>query len=213
MTTLTQSIVKELLDYNPLTGALTWRKRARKWFPTDRHWQMWNTRFAGRLVGSNVNGYLQTRIFGRTCLVHRLIWFWMKGVWPTEIDHLDRKRWNNSWANLREATTQENAQNHSLRRDNTTGRVGVYWFGKLGKWQAQIYVDDRSHHLGLFETFEEAVAARVAAELEYGFNPGHGGRRQHKRLILRIAANKQYGYSPGHGRARLLTSNQERMRT
>ena len=40
-----------------------------------------------------------------------------------------------------------------------------------GKWRARISVETKEIHLGLFDTFEEAVIAREAAELKYyGFN-------------------------------------------
>jgi hypothetical protein len=39
------------------------------------------------------------------------------------------------------------------------------------KWRARISTETKEIHLGIFETFEEAVAAREAAELKYyGFN-------------------------------------------
>lgn len=49
--------------------------------------------------------------------------------------------------------------NRGLRRDNRTGQTGVRWNSQCAKWQA-IFV---RKHLGLFGTFEEAVAAREAA--------------------------------------------------
>lgn len=57
---LTQQIVRELLEYNPRTGKLTWKKRSRKWFRSTSwrdgsHFQsselrcaQWNKRWAGK---------------------------------------------------------------------------------------------------------------------------------------------------------------------
>ena len=179
---LTQAIVKELLKYDPASGALTWKHRSRKWFKSDHDWKSWNTRYAGKPALNTPDhcGYLCGCLFHKTYRSHRIIWLWMAGTWPEpECDHLNRRRSDNRWSNLRQATVQENRRNAVLRHDNQSGFVGVHrqW---LGKYRAYI----SGKHLGLFVTQGEAMAARAAA-------------------------NKQYGYSPGHGRARLL-SNQER---
>lgn len=50
---------------------------------------------------------------------------------------------------------------------NTSGRVGVYWFSRVGKWTAAIVVDGVQKHLGYFIDFEKAVEARIAAETLY----------------------------------------------
>lgn len=52
---------------------------------------------------------------------------------------------------------------------NTSGRTGVYWFKRVEKWVAAIFIDKKQVHLGYFTTFEDAVKAREKAELEiYG---------------------------------------------
>jgi len=35
-------------------------------------------------------------------------------------------------------------------------------------------VDGKTIHLGRFDKFEDAVAARKAADIKYGFHPNHG---------------------------------------
>lgn len=183
---LNQAIVRELFDYDPETGDLTWRLRARRWFNSDRAWRRWNTLFAGKLVRTTTGDCLQTCIFGHKYRVHRLIWLHVTGAWPNaEIDHLNRRWWDNRLINLRQATRQENSHNQSLYRNNKSGRVGVFWLSDRGKWRAEICVSGRDHILGSFATFEEAVAARAAAEREHGYSPNHGGRRQYKRVTLR----------------------------
>jgi len=173
---LTQKIVHELLDYTPHTGTLRWRKRDRKWFTSDSLWKIWNRRFAGKpaLAGRNTNGHLFGRILRRNYLSHRVIWLWMTGDWPhPEIDHKNRNRTDNRWANLREATRIQNMRNQSMSKINNTGQLGVQRL--RGKWQATIGIGGRHYHyLGVFPTFVEAVAARVAAERQYGYSLGHG---------------------------------------
>lgn len=50
---------------------------------------------------------------------------------------------------------------------NTSGRTGVKLDKKSGKWVAEINVNKKRIHLGLFELFEDAVKAREQAEFVY----------------------------------------------
>jgi hypothetical protein len=50
MTELTQAIVHELPLYDPFAGQLTWRKRDRKWFKSERACILWNATYADRLI-------------------------------------------------------------------------------------------------------------------------------------------------------------------
>lgn len=57
--------------------------------------------------------------------------------------------------------------NCGLSSRNTSGVSGVCWHKKLGKWTAKIGKNYKRIHLGCFDSFEDAVAARRAAELLY----------------------------------------------
>lgn len=73
--------------------------------------------------------------------------------------------------NCKWSDRSEQGYNQRKRSTNTSGRTGVSWDSQRGKWAAQIVKDGRNRHLGRFDTFEEAAAAREAAELEiYGYN-------------------------------------------
>jgi hypothetical protein len=173
---LTQEIVHELLDYCPETGVLTWRRRGRHWFETDRDRDAWNTRFAGKPAFSAVtNGrYLMGSIFGEQYCAHRIIWLWMTGHQANpEIDHEDHGGTNNRWNNLFEKTHIKNSRNQKMRNTNTSGRVGV-WQSAYGIYVAEIMVRGEKINLGHYRHFEDACAAREAAERKYGFheNPG-----------------------------------------
>lgn len=52
-------------------------------------------------------------------------------------------------------------------KNNTSGRTGVYWFDRVSKWVAAIFVEKKQKHLGYFDTYEGAVAAREKAEITY----------------------------------------------
>jgi len=165
------------IDYNPETGEMVWRRRD----GGDRHTKAWNTKYARRAAGSLSGvGYLYIRVaFGGRqflLLAHRLAWLIVHGRLPAhEIDHLNGDRTDNRLANLREATRVENQRNLSLRRDNTSGHVGVGWHRQSRKWRVQINVDGRVRHLGLFDRKEDAIAAAQTARLELGFTPRHCG--------------------------------------
>lgn len=73
--------------------------------------------------------------------------------------------------NCRWATRREQGYNQRMQSNNTSGKTGVYWHKRLCKWAVQIVMDKRKKHIGVYHTFEEAVAAREAAEIEvYGYN-------------------------------------------
>jgi hypothetical protein len=102
----------------------------------------------------------------RTYPAARLAWLYMTGEWPeVTVDHEDRDHSNDRWSNLRLATKAEQARNQILHSHNTSGILGVYQRG--GKYCATIKFNYRQIWLGTFDTEEQAIDARRAAELEY----------------------------------------------
>jgi len=165
--------VRALLDYEPKTGVLLWKWRARKWFTTKRGWRTWNTRYAGKLAfNGGVRG--RGRIFGGQLYRGRIIWFWMTGAWPTgEIDHEDHNTGNNCWSNLRDVTDQQNKQNLGLRANNEFGAFGMRR-RRRGGFLVYIGVNGKQQRVGSFSTLVEAKQARKDAERRYGFHERHG---------------------------------------
>ena len=120
-------------------------------------------------------GYRVIGINNVTYREHRLIWLWYYNEWPVdEIDHINGNKLDNRIDNLRAATRQKNAKNQKLRSDNKSGVPGVFFNKQRQKWHAYIKADGKRKHLGYFDKFEDAVAARKAAEIEFGYHPNHG---------------------------------------
>lgn len=83
------------------------------------------------------------------------------------VDHVDGDGLNNQRGNLRPATQALNARNVPKPASNTSGFKGVTWHKAAEKWAAQIHVDGRHLHLGLFLSPHEAARTYDAAAVEY----------------------------------------------
>lgn len=171
-----QDVLLQLLSYNPETGRLYWRTRPVEGFATLRAGRLWNTRFANyeAFTGRHPTGYCVGRVDGQRYKAHRVIWKMVYGTDPEEIDHVNGDRADNRLNNLREVYRLENTRNRAKSAKNSSGVQGVSWHKAAGKWAAKIGIGYRTINLGLFKEFHEAVAARKAAELEYGFHENHG---------------------------------------
>lgn len=175
-----QALLLKLLRYEPETGELFWLERTPDIFPSQKNalrtCAAFNTRFAGKLATGSPDsyGYLQIKILGRLVLLHRLVWKMVTGYEPDEIDHINGRRSDNRFSNLRPASHAENCKNRAVESRNKSGVSGVTW--QSGKWRARMKVDGRDITLGSFAEKDDAIRARKSAEREYGFHPNHGRR-------------------------------------
>ena len=159
---ITQSELKELLDYDPNTGLFVWK---------------FSPRFsAGSIAGNKIpRGYIHICINYKQYQAHRLAWLYVFGDWPKNgIDHINRIPSDNRIANLRDVTQSENMKNQKMHFNNKSGVCGVYWHKSRGKWQAQINVSGKCIALGRYKYLEDAVLVRKAAEKKYLFHENHG---------------------------------------
>ena len=123
----------------------------------------------------NSVGYRKIKIKSVRFYAHRLVWLYHYGEWPeNEIDHIDGDKLNNHVENLRVVTHKENGRNQKLYSTNISGVTGVHFNKPNQIWHAYIKVDDKIKHLGYFDNFNDAVAARKAAEVEHNYHPNHG---------------------------------------
>ena len=157
------NILDDIFEYD--CGALKWKARRS------------SNAMAGHNAGTvRPDCYLQVSLFGKTQLVHRVIWKMHNGPIPDgmEIDHINHDRLDNRIENLRIVSRQENSVNLSKRIDNTSGIVGVSWSKRMGKWRARISVNKKEISLGFFSDINDAGRARKNAEIYYNFHENHG---------------------------------------
>jgi hypothetical protein len=151
-----QEWMRTYLRYDPHTGIFRWRIKRRGrphgWMPAGtRAGSIWST------------GYRMICIEGKRYTASRLAALWMTGRWPIhQMDHKNRKRSDDRWSNLREATPHQN-QGNSFNSNNRLGLKGVCWEADRQKYKAYIEEDGRTINLGRFNTAAEAQAAYAAA--------------------------------------------------
>lgn len=149
----TQAHLKSLFHYDPETGLFT---RA----CTRRRWK------AGQIAGTVAGGYISINVDRTVYRAHRLAWVYMTGAEPKAgIDHINGDPLDNRWANLREATQQENLMNKCVQSNNKFGVKGVYKHTINNTFVARIAKNGVQKHLGCYATAEEAKAAYDAAAL------------------------------------------------
>lgn len=177
---LTQDLLKELIHYDSETGVFTWKHRDVKYFKNETAYKKWNTRFAGKTFGTkytvshNGKSYITGCILYKQIDLHRLAWIYVYGEMPNQVDHIDGDGTNNAISNLRNVTPSVNRKNTRRMSTNTSGFCGVSWRSKSKKWRARIMIGKKEIHLGIFDSFSEAVKAREEANIKYGFHVNHG---------------------------------------
>jgi hypothetical protein len=154
---LTAEALRELLDYNPLTGIFIHRK-------------LRPGIYVGDLCGWRDDlGYIHIRIgVGKLYLAHRLAWLYVHGEWPkSELDHVNGDPSDNRIANLREAEHSQNMWNMVAPKHNTSGRKGVSWDNSRKQWRVTIRFNGTWKQIARVADFNTAVRLREEAEQKY----------------------------------------------
>ena len=157
-----QSSLNAVFSYDKATGLLT-------------HKYTTASGFAGDLATyGHFRGYLSVSIGRKQYLAHRVVFMMEKGYWPEHVDHINHIKHDNRWDNLRDVIQADNNRNMPKQANSATGHVGVSFMKTGNKYRAYITVNSRAKHLGVFDTIEEAVAARDSANAQYGYHTNHG---------------------------------------
>lgn len=174
--TISVDQLHELLKYDPDTGKFTWRERSDDFPAPINVVRQFNTRNAGKQVYEEAHkGYRRMTLLGKRYKSHRVAWAMHYGDWPPEtIDHINGVKDDNRIENLRAVSHIENCRNVKTPASNMSGVIGVSWDKLNFRWLACIGFENRTITLCCTKDFDEAVAARKAAEVKYGFHENHG---------------------------------------
>jgi len=141
--------LEELYEYDPDTGHFTRLKK------TDR------LNDVGDIAGKNTpdDQYINITINGTVHTAHRLAFLYMTGLWPkNEVDHINRRKNDNRWCNLRQCNRYQNARNVAPKTDSVSGYKGVSYYSKT-KWKAGYTKDGEYIDIGLFDCKHKAARA------------------------------------------------------
>lgn len=154
---LTRTPNRDALSYDPETGIFTWLN------PTGTRVKK------GQVAGfDSGTGYRQVEVDGVRYYLHRLAFFYMTGKMPDgEVDHINRDKKDNRWANLRTVTRSRNELNKGVRIDSRTNVTGVSFNKRKGRYVSYASIDGSRVHLGSFASIDEAKMARAKWEQEH----------------------------------------------
>jgi hypothetical protein len=159
------------VEYNPETGALTWKPESRRSGPAfnSKH----NARYR--------YGMIEREIY----YSHRVAWAIYYGEWPQgEIDHINGVRDDNRIQNLRDTTRQGQQLNRHIPANNTSGVMGVTWHNPSQSWHVTLTINNQVIHGGYFKDLAQAAKRRRVLEFWHGTGPTHGTRRDALKDVL-----------------------------
>jgi hypothetical protein len=96
--------------------------------------------------------------------LHQLILKPKKGLIT---DHINHNTLDNRFKNLRRVSNTINARNSLIRKNTSSGCVGVSWDKSRNKFGVSIRANNKLIHLGRFKCFEDAVLVRRKAEQRF----------------------------------------------
>lgn len=164
---MTQEELRDIFEYN--NGNLIWKKISK-----------FRKMFLGKAAGTkDSNGYIKTRINGKTYSVHRLVWIYHNGKVVHQIDHINHDRSDNRIENLRDVPLSVNAKNKSNYKEN--GIKGIYIFKCTrcvgcksdGNYRVDIQAGSQRKSKLVGKNLSKAIEVRDKMYKELGFHENH----------------------------------------
>ncbi len=151
---MNQARLQDLFNYDPETG----------WF-TNRYSR--GRAGMGERAGSpSGHGYRKITVDYDKFYEHQLVWLYIHGKFPGEIDHINGDPSDNRIANLRLATRTQNNGNAIMGTNGIAGLQGVYLDRRGLKWFSKIQFQGKPIWVGTFDTVEEAHQAYLVKHRE-----------------------------------------------
>jgi len=119
-------------------------------------WHVSNDNYARRTIYND-------KLF-KALFMHREIMKVSKGLL---VDHINGNSLDNRKLNLRICTNSQNLRNRLKNINNTSGYKGVRLINSTKKWRAQIWLNSKYYHLGLFNNIKDAARAYNEAAVKY----------------------------------------------
>lgn len=97
----------------------------------------------------------------KTFMVHRLVMITFCGVSELQVDHINGIKTDNRLENLRYCTNRENISFYYQSKQSSSNHIGVNKMKTTSskKFRAQIKIDNKLIHLGVFENEIDAAIA------------------------------------------------------
>lgn len=151
------------IDSNYQSG-LKWKNRPLEHFKSTHIRNIWIGKNAGKNAGYKMsNGYYYVKINGCIYLNHRIIFAIHNNFIDfddKQIDHIDNNKLNNNPKNLRLANASQNQHNKGKQKNNTSGEKNIFLVKRNNKYRCTMRYYSKNIHIGIFNTLEEAIAAR-----------------------------------------------------
>jgi len=80
-----------------------------------------------------------------------------------QVDHINHQTLDNRKENLNVVTNRQNQQNQENQKPKSSKYPGVSWHKASKKWRADITIDGKQKHLGLFPTELDGFRAYINA--------------------------------------------------
>jgi len=134
-------------------------------------------KYIGYKINCKYNEYPRVTLYKngkrKTFRIHHLVWdqFGDNERNGLQVDHIDEIKSNNHIDNLQLLTNRQNNSKTKLtKKDKTSKYTGVDWMKCREKWRSRIQINGKHHHLGYYDTQEEASKAYQNKLEENGTN-------------------------------------------